>query len=73
MVTPPRGKGSYIDSLMKSCDTSPCDLSPERILEKYGKPVKSPITESQSYNASQPKQWVKKNVKLAFTVRIGIQ
>ena len=28
---------------MLSCDTSPCDLSPERIPEKYGRPVKSAI------------------------------
>ena len=28
---------------MLSCDTSPCDLSPKRIPEKYGRPVKSAI------------------------------
>ena len=43
MATRPRGNGSYIDWLMLSCDTSPCDLSPERIPEKYGRPVKSAI------------------------------
>ena len=43
MATRPRGNWSYIDWLMKSCDTSPCDLSPERNPEKYGRPVKSAV------------------------------
>ena len=43
MANWPRNYGSYIDWLMQSCDTSPCDLSPERILEKYGRPVKSAV------------------------------
>ena len=43
MATWPRGNGSYVDWLMKSCDTSPCALSPEIIPEKYGRPVKSAI------------------------------
>ena len=43
MATRPRGNRSYVDWLMESCDTSPCDLSPETLPEKYGRPVKSAI------------------------------
>ena len=41
MATQQCGNGSYVDWLRWSCDISPCDLSPERNLETYGRPVKS--------------------------------
>ena len=41
MATRPRCNG--VDWLMLPCDTSQCDLSPERIPEKYRRPVNSAI------------------------------
>ena len=39
-----RGIGTNLDWLRKSCDISTCDLSPDGNLEKYGRPMKSAIT-----------------------------
>ena len=43
MATRPRGNGTNFHWLRQSCDIKACDLSPERNLEKYGRPVKSAI------------------------------
>ena len=43
MATRQCGNESYVDWLRLSCDISPCDLSPKRNPETYGRPVKSAI------------------------------
>ena len=43
MAARSRGNGTNFDWLRKSCDISPCDLSPDGNLEKYGRPMKSAI------------------------------
>ena len=43
MAARSRGNGPNSHWLRKSCDISPCDLSPDRNTEKYGRPMKSAI------------------------------
>ena len=44
MAARSRGYGTNFHRLRKSCDISPCDLSPDRNTEKYGRPMKSAIS-----------------------------
>ena len=44
MAARSRGNGTNFDWLRKSCDISTCDLSPDGNPEKYGRPMKSAIT-----------------------------
>ena len=51
-----RGSGRNFDWLRKSCDISTCDLSPDGNREKYGRPMKSAISQdilSQIYDVIQ--------------------
>ena len=48
MAARSRGNGTNFDWLRKSCDISTCDLSPNGILEKYRRPIKSAINQQQS-------------------------
>ena len=43
MAARSRGYGTNFHWLRKSCDISPCDLSPDGNTEKYGRPMKSAI------------------------------
>ena len=46
MAARSRGNGTNFDWLRKSCDISPCDLSPDGNPEKYEMPMKSAILKS---------------------------
>ena len=43
MATRSRGNGTNFHWLRKSCDVSPCDLSPDGNTEKYVRTMKSAI------------------------------
>ena len=43
MAAQSHGTGTNFHWLRKSCDISPCDLSPDGNTEKYGRPLKSAI------------------------------
>ena len=43
MAARSRGNGTKFHWLRKSCDISPCDLSPDGSTEKYGWPIKSAL------------------------------
>ena len=50
MAAWPRGNRKNFDWQRKTGDISACDLSPERIAEKYGRPMKSAIAEDKQFN-----------------------
>ena len=50
MAARSRDNGTNFDWLRKSCDISPCDLSPDGNQEKYRRPMKSAIIGRQTSN-----------------------